>query len=106
MRRREKDIWWLSGFVTKFRHAMKSLWLSTLIAGLPLLTGCHKVPEPARAELPAAAVRVQTVERKSRAATEDVVGTVRPELSAAIEAKVSGRIEQMLVVPGQPVTNG
>ena len=85
---------------------MKSLWLSTLIAGFPLLTGCHKAPEPARAELPAAAVRVQTVERKSRAATEDVVGTVRPELSAAIEAKVSGRIEQMLVVPGQPVQAG
>jgi membrane fusion protein (multidrug efflux system) len=31
---------------------------------------------------------------------------VRPKLSAAIEAKVSGRIEQMLVVPGQTVTNG
>ncbi len=51
-------------------------------------------------------VRVQTVERKSRAATEDVVGTVRPKLSAAIEAKVSGRIEQMLVVPGQTVKAG
>ena len=38
--------------------------------------------------------------------TEDVVGTVRPKLSASIEAKVSGRIEQMLVVAGQTVTNG
>lgn len=46
------------------------------------------------------------VERKSRPMTEDVVGTVRPKLSAAIEAKISGRIEQMLVVPGQLVKTG
>lgn len=56
--------------------------------------------------MPSASVQIQTVERKLRVATEDVVGTVRPKLSAAIEAKVSGRIEAMLVVPGQTVTNG
>jgi RND family efflux transporter MFP subunit len=72
-----------------------------------LLVGCREKIEPSVSEnLPSAAVRAQTVERKSRAATEDVVGTVRPKLSAAIEAKVSGRIEQMLVVPGQLVKAG
>lgn len=72
-----------------------------------MLVGCGRQSErgPGKS-LPLADVRVQDVERKPLAATEDVVGTVRPKLSAAIEAKVSGRIEQMLVVPGQSVTNG
>ncbi len=85
---------------------MKRLLLSTLVAAIPIFSGCHKAPGQNQTELPSATVRAQTVERKSRAATEDVVGTVRPKLSAAIEAKVSGRIEAMLVVPGQTVTNG
>jgi len=86
--------------------SVKRLLLSTLVAATPFFSGCHKAPEQSQTELPSANVRTQTVERKSRAATEDVVGTVRPKLSAVIEAKVSGRIEQMLVVPGQLVTNG
>jgi RND family efflux transporter MFP subunit len=85
---------------------MKRLLLSTLVAASLFFSGCHKASEQTQTELPSATVRVQTIERKSRAATEDVVGTVRPKLSAVIEAKVSGRIEQMLVVPGQLVTNG
>ncbi len=80
--------------------------LAVLLTAL-LFAGCSGKVAPAVSEnLPTAAVRVQTVERKVRAATEDVVGTVRPKLSAAIEAKVSGRIEQMLVVPGQLVKAG
>ena len=85
---------------------MKRLLLSTLVAATPFFSGCHKTSDQNQTELPSATVRDQTVERKSRAATEDVVGTVRPKLSAAIEAKVSGRIEQMLVVPGQLVKAG
>jgi len=85
---------------------MKRLLVLTAIAASPLLSGCHKPAEPVRSELPAASVPVLTVERKCRAATEDVVGTVRPELSAAIEAKVSGRISRLLVVPGQLVKAG
>ena len=85
---------------------MKRLLFSTLVVALPFLPGCRKPAEPARTEPPSVTVRAQTVERKSRAATEDVVGTVRPKLSAVIEAKVSGRIEQMLVVPGQLVKAG
>ncbi len=75
---------------------MKRLLLSTLVAAIPFLSGCHKAVEQNQSELPSATVHIQTVERKSRTATEDVVGTVRPKLSADIEAKVSGRIEQML----------
>jgi len=92
--------------VTLLRHSMKRLLLSTLVAAIPIISGCHKAPGQNQTELPSATVHAQTVERKSRAATEDVVGTVRPKLSAAIEAKVSGRIEQMLVVPGQLVKAG
>lgn len=39
-------------------------------------------------------------------ATEEVVGTVRAKLHAAVEAKVSGRIEALLVAPGQLVKQG
>ena len=85
---------------------MKRLLLSSLVAATPFFSGCHKASAQTQTELASATVRTQTVERKSRAATEDVVGTVRPKLSAVIEAKVSGRIAQMLVVPGQLVTNG
>lgn len=77
-----------------------------LAVALPL-AGCgHKAsPHPAP-NLPAATVRVQTVESRKRMATEDVVGTVRPRLRSVIEAKVSGRVEQMLVAPGQRVRAG
>src|ERR1035438_7128242 len=85
---------------------MKRLLLSTLVAAIPFFSGCHKASEKTQPELRIGTVRAEVVERKSRAATEDVVGTVRPKLSAAIEAKVSGRIEKMRVVPGQMVTNG
>jgi RND family efflux transporter MFP subunit len=70
-------------------------------------TGCHKKTESAgRGEPPVARVRVQTVEAKSHVAIEDVVGTVRAKLRAALEAKVSGRLEKLLVSPGQTVKGG
>ncbi|MGO9586153.1 MAG: efflux RND transporter periplasmic adaptor subunit [Limisphaerales bacterium] len=72
-----------------------------------LLAGCRaKVEPPVSGNLLPAAVRVQTVENKQRVATEEVVGTVRAKLHSIIEAKISGRIEQMLVVPGQNVKMG
>jgi RND family efflux transporter MFP subunit len=49
---------------------------------------------------------VQNVESRKRMATEEVVGTVRPKLRSVIEAKVSGRVERMLVAPGQAVKAG
>jgi RND family efflux transporter MFP subunit len=49
---------------------------------------------------------VQTVESKSRAVTEEVVGTVRAKLHATLEAKLSGRIDKLPVVLGQRVKAG
>jgi RND family efflux transporter MFP subunit len=78
------------------------LWLAALG-----VAGCGHQTERSPAEsLPAAAVRLQTVERRQRPATEDVVGTVRAKLRAVIEAKVSGKIDKLLVVPGQNVQAG
>jgi RND family efflux transporter MFP subunit len=82
---------------------------ATALASAICFSGCGAKPVKSSdnsSSLPSVQVRAQTVERKSRAATEDVVGTVRPKLSATIEAKVSGRIDKMLVVPGQSVAAG
>lgn len=78
------------------------------ILAAALLAGCGPKAGPSGAveTLPVAHVRVQPVESLQRLATEDVVGTIRPRLRAVIEAKVSGRIEQMLVAPGQTVKAG
>ncbi len=82
-----------------------------MAAGLLLATlawnGCGRKPvESSANSLPPVAVRAQVAESKSRVATEDEVGTVRAKLHAVIEAKVSGKIEQMLVAPGQNVKAG
>lgn len=71
-----------------------------------LLNGCGHKPADVANALPAVSVQTQVAESKNRVATEENIGTVRAKLHAVIEAKVSGKIEQMLVVPGQPVTNG
>ena len=83
----------------------RSRFAGFIFSGL-VLCGCGRLPEPPAQALPAAAVRVQAVENKVRPATEDVVGTVRARLRSVIEAKTSGRIEKMLVVPGQNVKAG
>ncbi len=56
--------------------------------------------------LPPVAVRAIVVEKTARPSTEEVVGTVRAKLRAVIEAKVSGRIEALLVAPGQTLKAG
>ncbi len=82
-------------------------FLSSLVATALLLAGCgHKRESVAAASLPAASVQVATVEKKARTATEEVMGTVRAKLRATLEAKVSGRIERMLAIPGQTVAAG
>lgn len=88
---------------------MKDPKVLFLLAATVVGAGCHRSPSAAvtRApDLPEATVRVQTVERQRRWATEEVVGTVRPKLRAVLEAKVSARIEEMRVVPGQQVRAG
>ena len=76
-----------------------------LLAAL-LLNGCGRPSAGVANDSPAISVRTQVVENKNRVATEEDIGTVRARLHAVIEAKVSGKIDQLLVVPGQPVTNG
>lgn len=71
------------------------------------LAGCgHKSERAESSPVPTASVRVQAIESKQRVATEEVMGTVRARLRSVIEAKVSGKVEQMLVVPGQQVKAG
>lgn len=78
-----------------------------LLATLLGLASCHRDHETTGAgTLPPVTAQVIKVERKAHAATEDVVGTVRPKLRARVEAKISGRIEQLIVAPGQAVKNG
>lgn len=71
------------------------------------LVGCHKSSEPQKAPaLETVTVTALKVERTSKPATEDVIGTVRSRLRAAIEAKVSGRIIELNATPGQNVKTG
>jgi RND family efflux transporter MFP subunit len=80
--------------------------LALIALGALLLAGCQKEKVAAPEPLPVVSVRVQSIELKPHIATEDVVGTVRPKLQSVIEAKVSGQIEKLLVVPGQQVKTG
>ena len=80
--------------------------LLTLAAACSL-AGCHSKKEATASEsLPPVTVRAVVVEKKARPANEEVVGTVRAKLRAALEAKVSARIEALLVAPGQTVKAG
>jgi len=86
---------------------MNQIPIISIVSLALALCGCHKKSEPTPAEsLPTATVRAQIIESKRRVATEEVVGTVRAKLRSVIEAKVSGKIEQLLVVPGQQVQAG
>ena len=78
---------------------------------LPLLlalavAGCGKKHDSARGSTPAVDVSVQTIEAKPHVASEEVVATVNSKLRSVIESKVSGRIDKMLVTPGQKVKEG
>ena len=82
--------------------------LGTAIATALSLGACSKKPDLAAPENegPPVLVRVQTVEAKPHIATEEVTGSVRAKLRSVIEAKSMGRIETMLVAPGQRVKRG
>jgi multidrug efflux pump subunit AcrA (membrane-fusion protein) len=79
--------------------------LLTIIAALAQVA-CHSKKENTSESLPPVAVRTIVVENKARPSSEEVVGTVRAKLRAAIEPKVSARIETLLVAPGQMVKTG
>lgn len=85
------------------------LLIGWLGLGLGLATGCRKdspTPVVTGPTGPAVITRVVPVEARPVSATEDVVGTVRARLRAAVEAKIPGRIESLRVVPGQSVKAG
>jgi RND family efflux transporter MFP subunit len=87
------------------RHPLP--FAAAVAAGALIVASCRAGPPPApAAPLPAAAVRVQVIERQERVATEEVVGTVRARLHAVIEAKISGKIDRMTAVPGENVKRG
>jgi len=79
------------------------------LASALCFTGCGANPESPKggsSNLPTAPVRIQTVQSKPQAITEEVVGTVRAKLHATLEAKVSGRIDKLPVLLGQRVKAG
>ena len=82
--------------------------LVTALVVIPAFTSCRPSPESVTtpANRPAIPVRIGRAESKPYRATEEVVGTVQAKLRAVIEAKISGRIEKMLVAPGQFVKAG
>ncbi len=79
------------------------LWLAVLLA-----SSCHKKDESVqlKTNTPTIAVQLTPATLEVHQAAEDVVGTVRSKLRAVIEAKVSGRLLQYLVAPGQMVKSG
>ena len=88
--------------------AFQRRWLPLvpLLAAVSI-AGCRRESASPPAEsLPVVAVRVQIIQPQRHLAVEEVVGTVRARLRATVEAKVSGRIEQMLVKQGQSVSAG
>jgi RND family efflux transporter MFP subunit len=80
------------------------LLLFGLVAGF---VGCHRAEvQPPRGTSEPLAVRVAMVESGSMASFEEVVGTVAAKMRAVVEAKVNGRVEKLLVSPGQSVKAG
>ncbi|MCF7708437.1 MAG: efflux RND transporter periplasmic adaptor subunit [Verrucomicrobia bacterium] len=78
------------------------------LAAFGILAGCGGHPEhqPESTTLETATVQAQTVHRVNRTATEEIVGTVAPELSAQVSAKVSGTVSMMDAIPGKHVEDG
>jgi RND family efflux transporter MFP subunit len=73
-----------------------------------LLAACdgNEQASAGKPDLPAAAVRTQAATSQPHIATEEVVGTVRSKLRAAVEPKVSGRVLEYTAVPGEMVKAG
>ncbi len=85
------------------------LALLAALASAFYFSGCGAKTESAKhdsANLPAVAVRTQTIQSKPQTITEEVVGTVRAKIHATLEAKLSGRIDKLPVALGQRVKAG
>jgi acetyl/propionyl-CoA carboxylase alpha subunit len=84
-------------------NVVATLLFAPLLVSLSV--SCRRDQAP-RSELVAVPVRLQTIEAKPHVAAEEVVGTIRPKHRSVIEAKISGLIEKMLVLPGQEMKAG
>lgn len=72
-----------------------------------VLSACGKeAPAQKNGNLAKAQVRVAKAESRKRISFEEAPGSVQAKLHADIEAKISGRIEKLAVVPGQSVKAG
>jgi RND family efflux transporter MFP subunit len=94
----------------RFLHGLPSLGLTLTVGLLGAGCGRHSETDTGRAAgappLPAVTVRIEAVRSETVTATEDVVGTVRPTVSAKISARIPGTISRLLVAPGQEVKAG
>lgn len=85
------------------------LHLGGAVLGLALLfPACSKKERHSAGgeSLPAVSVALQAVEARPHVASEEVAGSVRARLQAAITPEATARIEKMLVAPGQRVKQG
>lgn len=87
------------------------LFAAGLTVIFPLFPACNEhgeevARENASQSLPPVRVKIERVEWRPHAASEDVVGTARSKLRALVEAKVSGRIVEYNAVPGARVKKG
>lgn len=81
-------------------------WMLPL-ALLGVTVGCHpQKPPEVNDPRPKTSVHVRPVDQHGLLSTEEVVGTVRAKLRASVESKIAGRIEALLVNPGQAVRKG
>ena len=79
------------------------------LLGVFLLSACGKHEPETHSVLPegsAVSVKVFAAAMQPHQAVEEIVGTVRSKQQAVVEAKVSGRVEQYLAVPGESVKAG
>ena len=88
---------------------MKASRLLALTAALALAAGCARRADSgagAGADLPPARVRLAVVRAEALPSFAECTGTVRPQRSAQLAAKVMGTIAEMPVVLGQRVRAG
>jgi RND family efflux transporter MFP subunit len=90
-------------------------FLSSLLTVAPIFvvvaafTACGPKPETTKgstADLPTVQVQTQPAEKKPRAMTEEVAGTIQAKTHATIEARLHGRIVSMPVSLGDKVRKG
>lgn len=91
------------------RNLITASLVTWVVAPLLLASSCKPRHAPEGADtpsLPPTAVATLVVKSEDLPVYDEVVGTVRPHLEAQVSAKVTGRIIEMLAVPGMKVKKG